>query len=80
MTTTSVNLLCVAAQIVGSGRALADRLGISESLLGKFMADSLELPDSLLLRAVDIILADRQRPPASSAAAVQSMAACPGND
>jgi hypothetical protein len=80
MSATSVNLLCVAAEIVGGARALANRLGVSETLLAKFMADSLELPDPLLLRAVDIILADRQRPPAAFTAAVQSMAACPGND
>jgi hypothetical protein len=66
MTTTNVNLLRAAAEIVGGGKELADRLTVSETLLAKFMADSLELPDALLLQAVDIILADRQHPAVSS--------------
>jgi hypothetical protein len=55
-----VNLLRAASEIVGGNRTLARRLGIAETLLSQFMADSRELPDLLLLRAVDIILADRQ--------------------
>jgi DNA-binding transcriptional regulator YdaS (Cro superfamily) len=57
---TSVNLLVAAAEIVGGNRALARRLGIGETLLAQFMNDSRQLPDLLLLRAVDIILSDRQ--------------------
>lgn len=60
MSATSVNLLAAAAEIVGGRRALARRLGIQESLLSQFMADTRQLPDPLLLRAVDIILSDRQ--------------------
>jgi hypothetical protein len=60
MSATTVRLLKAASDIAGGNRALADRLGISEALLSKFMADSRQLPDPLLLRAVDIILADRQ--------------------
>ena len=60
MSATSVRLLQAAAEIVGGPRALADCLGIRESMLARFMADSSELPDPLLLRAVDIILADRE--------------------
>lgn len=60
MSTTTVRLLKAASDIAGGHRALADRLGISEALLAKFLADSRRLPDPLLLRAVDIILADRQ--------------------
>ena len=60
MSATTVRLLKAASEIAGGNRALADRLGISEALLSKFMADSRQLPDPLLLRAVDIILADRQ--------------------
>jgi hypothetical protein len=52
-------LLQAASEIVGGTRALALELGISESLLRRFLSDSRELPDGLLLRAVDIILADR---------------------
>lgn len=60
MSATTVRLLQAAAEIAGGNRALARRLGISETLLGKFMSDSLELPDPLLLRAVDVILENRQ--------------------
>jgi hypothetical protein len=55
-----VQLLRAASEVVGGNRALAGRLGISEALLAKFVADTLELPDPLLLCAVDIILAERQ--------------------
>ncbi len=57
---TTVKLLRAASEIAGGDTALAERLGIGETLLAKFMDDSVELPDRLLLRAVDIILADRQ--------------------
>jgi DNA-binding transcriptional regulator YdaS (Cro superfamily) len=57
---TTVKLLQVASEIVGGDEALAKRLGISERLLSRFGADRLELPDHLLLRAVDIVIAERQ--------------------
>ena len=57
---TTVAVLEAASQIVGGNRALAENLGVSELLLGKFLTNCRELPDVLLLRAVDIILADRQ--------------------
>lgn len=60
MSATTVKLLHVAAEIVGGEKRLAERLGIGETLLSKLLADLLELPDPLLLRAVDIILAERQ--------------------
>lgn len=60
MSATSVKLLQAAAEIVGGTRALSDCLGVRETLLARYLADSAELPDWLLLRAVDIILADRQ--------------------
>lgn len=60
MSATTVRLLQAAAEVVGGERTLARRLGIAESLLVRFMSDRRELPDALLLRAVDIILADRQ--------------------
>jgi hypothetical protein len=60
VTTTTVNLLRAASEIVGGDMALAKCLGIREALLCKFMTDSRELPDVLLLRTVDIILADRE--------------------
>jgi hypothetical protein len=73
MSTTTVRLLKAASEIAGGNRALADRLGISEALLAQFMADRRQLPDPLLLRAVDIILTDRQTqlPPAGTPRAAQ---------
>ncbi len=66
MSATTVRLLEAASEIVGGEAALARYLGIGETLLGRFMEDTRELPDGLLLRAVDIILSDRQSrlPPA----------------
>jgi DNA-binding transcriptional regulator YdaS (Cro superfamily) len=40
----TAGLLRAASEIVGGNKALADRLGIGEALLSKFMADSCELP------------------------------------
>jgi hypothetical protein len=60
MSATSVNLLRAAADIVGGEKLLADRLGIGNQLLSIYMADLRPLPDWLLLKAVDIILANRQ--------------------
>jgi hypothetical protein len=57
---TTVKMLEAAVEIAGGTRELADRLGISESLLAAFLADSRPLPDALLLRTVDLILEDRQ--------------------
>jgi hypothetical protein len=62
MSATSVKLLQAAAEIVGGTKPLAWRLGVSEGLLSRFMADRRELPDMLFLRAVDIVLADRESP------------------
>jgi hypothetical protein len=48
---------------VGGEEALARRLGIAESLLRRFLNDRRQLPDALLLKAVDIVLADREPQP-----------------
>lgn len=60
MSATTVELLRAASQILGGDSALAARLGIPETLLSKFLTGTRELPDATLLRAVDIILAERQ--------------------
>ena len=60
MSATTIKLLQTASEIVGGDAALANRLGISERLLARFMADRIELPDQLLLLTVDIVVADRQ--------------------
>jgi hypothetical protein len=75
--------LKAAAEIAGSHRALAERLGIGETLLSKFLADTHELPDLLLLRAVDIILADRQSlraPPRPGGTAERSLQEAAGGE
>jgi hypothetical protein len=70
---TNVQLLRTASEILGGDKAFADRLGITETLLSKFMADSIELPDALLLVAVDIILAERQSLAGQSAGAARGL-------
>jgi len=60
MSATSVRLLQAAAEIAGGERALASRLGIDEGLLSIYMSDRRELPDVLLLRAVDMIVDERR--------------------
>ena len=58
MSATTVQLLKVASDMLGSDAALAEHLGIGASTLERYMADNPPLPDPLLLRAVDIVLAD----------------------
>jgi len=60
VTTTSVRLLKAAAEIVGGTDALAGRLGVTPVRLAMMLEDRIMLPDPLLLRAVDIILEERQ--------------------
>lgn len=81
MSATTVQLLQVASEIVGGDAALARHLGIGETLLARFMDDSRELPDGLLLRAVDIILSDRQSrlPPAGRTGILSPAAEIPQN-
>jgi hypothetical protein len=78
---TTVKLLQAASEMLGGDKALALRLGINDSLLSLFMDDSRELPDVLLLRAVDIILAERQSwLPATGQPAAQSPQAITGEN
>ena len=60
MRTDTVMLLKAASALSGGDHALARRLGIGETLLAKFMGGVVELPDGLLLRAVDIVLDNRR--------------------
>ena len=55
-----MKLLQAAAGFVGGERQLALPLGLVRPLLGKLMADLRHARDSLLLRAVDIVLAHHQ--------------------
>jgi hypothetical protein len=60
VSTTAARLLRAAAEVLSGNKALAERLGIGEALLAKFMANGCELPDPLLLRAVDVIIDERR--------------------
>ena len=60
MSATTVELLRAASEIAGGKEALARRLRIGEALLSRYMDNRNEVPDALLLAAVDIILEDRQ--------------------
>lgn len=62
MSATTVKLLRAAAEIVGGEDALAERLGVGKTLFEKFARGLVALPDVLLLRALDIILAERLSP------------------
>jgi DNA-binding transcriptional regulator YdaS (Cro superfamily) len=65
MSATTAKLLQAAAEVLGSNAALARRLGVEEWLLCSYLNDLRELPDALLLRAVDIVLADRLANPSN---------------
>ena len=59
MSTATAKLLLAALEKAGSTKVLADRLGITETVLAGFMADGCPLPDPLLLRVVDVVLAEQ---------------------
>lgn len=61
MSARSARLLQAAAERVGGVKALSEHLGISERILSRFMTGRHELPDVLLLRAVDIILGELEQ-------------------
>ena len=63
MSESTVTLLQAASRACGGNRALADRLGIDEGLLIQYLADTRPLPDALLLKAIDLIMASRQTTP-----------------
>ena len=78
MSATMVELLKAAAQIMGGEAALARRLGIADGVLARYMSGDRALPDTLLLRAVDIILADRQHRYGIAGAPVRDLSAASG--
>lgn len=59
----SAKLLQAAADVLGNEAALAERLGIEERLLRTYLSGSLELPEALLLRVVDVLLGERLSQP-----------------
>lgn len=58
-----MRLVQAAAEMLGGNKALARRLGVPEQLIAGYRAGRPEIPDALLLRIVDIILADRRGAP-----------------
>jgi hypothetical protein len=40
---------------VGGSNALAERLGVRPTLLRRFLAGTLEVPDAVLVRALDLL-------------------------
>lgn len=80
MSATTVKLLRAASEIVAGDAALAELLGIGQTMLSVYMADGRELPDRLLLRAVDIILAERQSRSALAGCPAAQSAQEPIND
>jgi hypothetical protein len=61
--TTATRLLEAASKVAGGDRALARLLGLSEILLSSYRCGVRQLPDHLLLRAVDMLLEAREHPP-----------------
>ena len=55
----AARLLRAASEAVGGMPALAVRLRTDEMLLARYMTGDRPLPDPLLLKVLDIILADR---------------------
>jgi hypothetical protein len=68
MSDATVRLLQAAAEVLGGEAALARHLNIGELLMRAYMEERRPLPDFLLLRAVDVMLDNLNRPRAKSAA------------
>ena len=72
MSSTPPRLLRAACQVAGGTAALSERLGVSETMLERFMAGTFPIPDRVLLAAVDVMLQEREArliapPPAAPA-------------
>jgi hypothetical protein len=59
MSSTPPRLLRAACQVAGGTAALSERLGVSETMLERFMAGTFPVPDRVLLGAVDVMLQER---------------------
>lgn len=60
MSSTPPRLLRAACEVAGGTAALSQLLGISETMLERFMAGTFPVPDRVLLTAVDIMLQHRE--------------------
>lgn len=56
---TAARLLRAASDMLGSNKLLAERLGISQSMLIKYMAGMTEVPPAVVLRCSDMLLEER---------------------
>lgn len=70
----AVKLLRAASDLAGGDEALARRLRIDPALLSTLMSGQHELPESVLLATVDILLAGQESAPSGPGEAAQ-----PGN-
>ena len=68
----SAKLLQAASEMVGGDQALAQRLGIDQSLLSRLMAGEQAMPEQVLLRTVDIIMEHHEVQQAARPRAVQA--------
>jgi hypothetical protein len=57
---TAARLLQAASELMGSNKALAERLRMSQSMLIKYMAGMADVPPDVVLRTVDILLEQRE--------------------
>jgi hypothetical protein len=77
MTPTAPRLLQAACEFAGGIGPLAQRLGIRQPMLAKYMSGAFPLPDAILLKAVDMLLEERSS--ASSAELPSGVAAAPAD-
>jgi hypothetical protein len=57
---TATRLLRAASDMLGSNKLLAERLGISQSMLIKYMAGMSDVPPAVVLRCSDMLLEERK--------------------
>ena len=53
-------LMRAACEMVGGTAVLAQRLGISEAMLRRYISGSFPVPDTLILRALDVMQEQRE--------------------
>lgn len=74
---TKAALLRAACEAMGGVSALAARLEISEAMLRKYASGAFEMADPLFLRAVDVLLEERERRYEWAAAPAPALKAAP---
>jgi len=61
MRNTKARLLQAACDAAGGPQAFAARLEVSEAMLRKYLSGAFQMPDPLLLRAMDLLIEERER-------------------